>query len=374
MGEQPALSGRVKSIPHDVLHTAILKPQFDYELAHLLPFYLLLEAVSAAVLSTLQRLLQTYDELNHCPLGAGAMAGLEYQWDRSRMAGALGFTSVVRSALTSVADRDWTLKISAEYAILGNALSRFCTDLSFWGSSECGFINLPDALVSISSAMPQKRNLTILERIRGETSHLAALHVDFMLGQRNTPFTNMVEVSKEAGRYALALFEHADRITTLLHLVIEHLAFDQDRMYQVCASQYFGGFALANALTMNDSIPYRQAQVIVGELIRDAIVNDIPPADLKLATLQSILARYGYRSGLSQEQLRLLFDVYANLQSKQTIGSTHPDQVLATLTEQRQAHTAIVAAWEARHRHVADALEGVGNLLGWSVQSSGRPE
>jgi argininosuccinate lyase len=67
-------------------------------------------------------------------------------------------------------------------------LSRFCTDLSLWGSNEYGFLDLPDTFASISSAMPHKKNFTILERIRGETAHLATLHLDFLLGQRSTPY------------------------------------------------------------------------------------------------------------------------------------------------------------------------------------------
>jgi argininosuccinate lyase len=327
-----------------------------YQAAQIISPGFYLAAINEAVLSALRRLLLAYDDINHCPLGAGAMAGLALPWDRQRMADQLGFDAPVRSALSSVAERDWTLKISCEYAVLGTALSRFCTDLSLWGSNEYGFIDLPDALVGISSAMPQKRNFTILERIRGETAHLTALHLDFMLGQRNTPYTNLVEVSKEAGRYLIPLFEHADRIMTLLSVVVERLAFNPQHMRSACEREYYGGFALANALTLQDHIPYRTAQIVVGEFIRTAVADYVPPARLSVIELGTIVARHGYVLGMTQDQLRSLFDVTANLEGKQTSGSTHPTHVANVLAEQRQELATLGQVWAARERRVDTAL------------------
>src|SRR5262245_60753891 len=47
-------------------------------------FYL--AAVVEQVLHTAARLLSTYDSVDLCPLGAGAMSGQELDWDRNRMA------------------------------------------------------------------------------------------------------------------------------------------------------------------------------------------------------------------------------------------------------------------------------------------------
>lgn len=320
-------------------------------------FYLV--SVNEAVVSTLRRLLAAYADLNQSPLGAGAMAGLELPWDRAQMARELGFDAPVRSALASVSDRDWTLKISFEFALLGTAISRFCTDLSMWGSSEHGFIDLPDALAGISSAMPQKKNFTILERIRGETSHLASLHLDFLLGQRNTPYTNLVEVSKEAGRYLVTLFSHIDRIATLLTLVIEQISFRADRMREACEREYYGGFALANALTLRSGIPYRTAQIIAGEFIRAAIAAQTRPAEVRLEALQEIAEKRGYSLDLSQEQLRALFDVTANLSSKQSAGSTQPEQVRIMLAEQQHERADLLREWSSREQQVMAALSSL---------------
>jgi argininosuccinate lyase len=325
-------------------------------------FYL--ASINEAVVGAIRRLLATYADLNQSPLGAGAMAGLEMPWDREQLARELGFAAPIRSALVSVSDRDWTLKISFEFALLGVAISRFCTDLSMWGSSEYGFIDLPDALSGISSAMPQKKNFTILERIRGETAHLASLHLDFLLGQRNTPYTNLVEVSKEAGRYLVALFSHIDRIATLLTLVIEQISFRADRMREACEREYYGGFALANALTLHCGIPYRTAQIIAGEFIRAAVATQTRPSEVSLEVLREIAGKRGYSLDLSQEQLRALFDVTTNLSDKRSAGSTQPEQVRAMLAEQHRERDKMLQEWSRLEQQVTAALSRFITVVG----------
>lgn len=328
-----------------------------YQAAQIISPGFYLAAVSESVLCTLNRLLHVYDELNCCPLGAGAMAGLEYPWNRERMAEQLGFDRPVRSALTSVADRDWILKISFEYALFGTAVSRYCTDLSLWGSSEYSFIDLPDDLASISSAMPQKRNFTILERIRGATAHLAGFHFDFMMGQRNTPYTNLVEVSKEATRYLISLFEQADLVVTLLTLVMEHLKFGSEQMRLISQKHYFGGFALANILTLQSHIPYRVAQVIAGEFIQKALVDKVAPAALDIAILKAITMHHGYNLNLDQLQLHQLFSEKDNLTRKMSAGSTHPVQVKALLAEQKREYSELASKWKIRQEYLVTTLE-----------------
>jgi len=44
--DQPLLSGRIKELPDQAIGDLILRPQFEYEIDHLFPFYLALEIVS----------------------------------------------------------------------------------------------------------------------------------------------------------------------------------------------------------------------------------------------------------------------------------------------------------------------------------------
>lgn len=235
-------------------------------------------AVAEQLVHSLQRLLGTYDGIDLCPLGAGAMAGQEIGWDRDRMARLLGFRAVRPSALASVASRDWTMELASELSLLGTALSRFTTDLMNWGGGAYGFIDLPDELSGISSAMPQKKNFPVLERIRGKTAHLTSGYLDMTIGQRNTPYSNSVEVSKEAGAQLLGSFRTARSVLRLFTTVLGRIEFREERMRAACEREFLGGFTLANILTLQEGVAWRRAQVIAGRYIVAAIENGALPA------------------------------------------------------------------------------------------------
>jgi argininosuccinate lyase len=324
-----------------------------------------LAALCAEVQRTLHRLVLSYQELDAAPLGAGAMAGQELPWDRQRMAALLGFGAPQPHALVAVASRGAALSVAADLSGLGVALSRFCTDLMTWGSSEYRFIDLPDALSGISSAMPQKKNFPILERIRGRTAHLCSLHLDMAIGQRNTPYTNMVEVSKEAGAHLFGLFETARSLLRLFTTVLDELRFDAEAMRAACEREYLGGFTLANLLTLRAGVPWRQAQVIAGRYVVAAIERDLPPAKPDGALLVSIAAEAGYQVGdgeaLGAVLLAEAFSVPGALQAKRSAGSTNPRAVIELLDAQRREHDELAVWVQARRavlRQAAEKLDG----------------
>ena len=189
-----------------------------------------------------------------------------------------------------------------------------------------------------------------------ETAHITSLHFDFFLGQRNTPYTNLVEVSKETGRYMLALFQHVNRVLQLFTLIIEQVQFRSKEMKNACDHEFHAGFALANLLTRQDNIPYRIAQVITGEFITASINNQILPAQLQVTDLAVIVSRYGYHLSINQHQLEQLFDAQVSLHSKHSAGSTHPEQVRCLLGLQQQEYENLLTNWMKRQQTIDNAL------------------
>jgi len=323
-----------------------------------------LTALSAEVHRTLRRLTMSYHELDAAPLGAGAMAGQELPWDRDRMAALLGFGSPQPHALVAVASRGAVLSVAADLSGLGVALSRFCTDLMTWGSSEYRFVDLPDALSGISSAMPQKKNFPILERIRGRTAHLSSLHLDMAIGQRSTPYTNMVEVSKEAGAHLYGLFDTARSVLRLFTTVLDELRFDADAMRAACEREYLGGFTLANLLTLRAGVPWRLAQVIAGRYVVAAIERDLPPAKPDGALLATIAAEAGHRVDGGEALLAGAFTVSGALQAKRSAGSTNPHAVAELLQACRREHAELAIWLQARRAVLQQAAENLDAELG----------
>jgi argininosuccinate lyase len=305
-------------------------------------------AIGEQLQHSLRRLLHTYDAMDACPLGAGAMAGQYLPWDRERLARSLGFGRVRISALASVADRGWAIEVTAEFEILAVALSRFVTDLMAWGSTAYGFLDLPDDLSGISSAMPQKKNFPVLERIRGRLAHLSTYHLDTVLAQRNTAFGNSVEVSKEGTSVLSQAFRALEGVLHLFTEVVDHVQLDPPRMAQACEQEFLGGFALANRLTLNEGVPWRRAQVVAGQFIVAAMATGAAPTRLDPRLLGEVAARSGIELSDPAATLADVFDPGRCLLSLQAGGSAHPQAVAEALEEQLDQARLLDEQWATR--------------------------
>jgi argininosuccinate lyase len=195
-----------------------------------------------------------------------------------------------------------------------------------------------------------------LERIRGKTGHLVAAHVDLLLGLRNTPYANSVEVSKEA---TTPLRDTCANLSTTLRLataVVAGMRFDADRMRSACEGEYLGGFTLANLLTLDSGVPWRTAQVITGQYIVTAAERGLAPKEYDPDLLRDVAARHGYRSIDPAPALSEAFDVERNLWRKQSSGSANPAAVRDLLDRQSAGYQQAAADWDVRERSVRDQL------------------
>jgi hypothetical protein len=122
--------------------------------------------------ATRNRLADCRKRLNVCPLGSGAVAGATLPLDRGFMADSLGFDGAdgeqhrrhQRPGLCAgIRQRAFAARPASEP--LGGG------DDSF-SSQEYGFLGLPEAYSTGSSAMPQKKNPDLLELVRGKSGRV----------------------------------------------------------------------------------------------------------------------------------------------------------------------------------------------------------
>lgn len=326
-------------------------------------FYL--SALSEHLLHTLRRLLLTFDRADLAPLGAGAMAGQELAWDRESMARLLGFAGPRAHALSSVASRGWVLEAAGECATFATGLNRFVTDLMTWAGSAHGLVELPDELAGISSAMPQKKNYPIFERIRGKTAHLLAWYVDVANAQRGTPFSNTVEVGKEGGAQLLGATATLESALRLLTMVLDNAVFVAERARAGCSGEYLGGFSLANRLTLEEGVPWRTAQVIAGAYIAESARRGVE-GDPEL--LAELARSHGHRLTGGAELVAGLLDPEADLRRKKSLGSAAPGAVQRMLAEQGGELAALTGEWSSRRGAGRAAIDWVDGFLGLAEQ------
>ena len=73
------------------------------------------------------------------PLGAGALAGVNFATDRGLVASELGFAAVAPNSIDAVSNRDFVLDFLAAAATCATHLSRLGAELVLWSSQEFGF-------------------------------------------------------------------------------------------------------------------------------------------------------------------------------------------------------------------------------------------
>lgn len=232
-----------------------------------------LAGVACALARDIEGLIRSGEDLNRCPLGAGAVGGTTLPINPARTASLLGFDMLSLSSIDSVASRDLILRLLASSTILGVTLSRISADLLLWTTSEFSFLMVPDNLVGSSSMMPQKRNVFLLEHIEGRSAAGLGAFVNSVTAMHGTPFTNSIAVGTEAVAPVWNALKSITESTILLRLVVAAAIPEPEAMYRAAVRGYTAATELANQLVKDAGMSFRTAHHIVGSLIRESIEN-----------------------------------------------------------------------------------------------------
>lgn len=236
------------------------------------------------------------EELDSCPLGAGAGGGTTVPIDPGRTAALLGFSRPVTHSGDAVASRDLALRLLAAASVLGVTMTRAANDLLAWTTAEFGFLRLPDELVGSSSMMPQKRNPFLLEHVAGRSATALGAFVSSSAAMRAAPFSNSVAAGTEACAPVAAALDAASEAAVLLRLVLAGARPDPEAMLARASAAHTGATALAEALALGSGIPFREAHRGVGRLVNQAEAEGL---DLRQAALRSedLVLREALRAG-----------------------------------------------------------------------------
>src|ERR1041385_379155 len=119
------------------------------------------------------RLQDARKRVNVLPLGSGAIAGPGMVLDRDAMAKDLGFEGISANSMDVTSDRDFELELVQSLTQVALHVSRLAEEFALFSTVEYGFVRLPEAFATGSSAMPQKKNPDALELLRGKSGRVA---------------------------------------------------------------------------------------------------------------------------------------------------------------------------------------------------------
>jgi argininosuccinate lyase len=212
------------------------------------------------------------------PLGAGALAGVNFLTDRVALARDLGFGSVAPNSIDAVSNRDFVLDYLNAAATCATHLSQLGAEIVLWSSQEFGFSEPTDAFASGSSIMPQKKNPDAGELLRAKAprvvSHLSALHG--VLHGLPLTYNKDLQEDKEG------LFDAVDTIELELQVAREMmrgLRFNRERMAEASRDDFLGATDLADLLVRR-GVPFRESHGIVASLVRTAVDQGKQLSDL----------------------------------------------------------------------------------------------
>lgn len=229
--------------------------------------------IALAVRRDVDALFELSEELQHCPLGAGAVGGTSLPIDTDRTAALLGFNRPVLHSIDAVASRDLVLRLLAAATIAGVTLSRLATDLLYWSTSEMGMFHLPDSVVGSSSMMPQKRNAFLLEHVQGRSASAVGSFVSAATAMHAKPFTNHIAVGTEGTAPVWSGLRHVTEAAALVRLVVSVARPERETMLRRATDGYTTATELANRITLTTGVGFRDAHKLVGQTVRDAVAH-----------------------------------------------------------------------------------------------------
>jgi len=266
------------------------------------------------------------------PLGAGALAGVNFPTDRALVAAQLGFETVAPNSIDAVSNRDFALDYLAAAATTATHLSRLGAELVLWSSEEFGFCTLSDAWSSGSSIMPQKKNPDAAELLRAKAPRIVAHHSALHGVLHGLPLTYNKDMQEDKEH----LFDTADTLELTLAAargMLSTVAFNRERLAQAASDELIAAVDIADLL-VRGGLPFREAHGVVAGLVRAAIDEDRPVSSFSEDELAALAPT------LDREALVALLQQRSWLESKVSVGGT----ALVRLREQLAAARAALAA------------------------------
>jgi argininosuccinate lyase len=341
-------------------HTRTWLPDQTY-LQHAQPstFGHYLVSFAFPVLRDTQRLVDGLDWINSSPGGAGCVNGSRLLQDRSRVAGLLGFDSVIEHTRDAMWQIDGLIAAMSAASSLLTTQSKLAEDLEIWASTEFDYVSIADGYSRSSVLMPQKRNPYSLSIIRGASGTLIGRLSGF-LAVSKSPSARSDNLIYAYGEVPRAI-DLALRTTRLSAGVIATLEVNAARMWQALASGFSQSTDLAEFIMQRCGLDYRSAYQIVGIAVRQASRDGISGVDLTEERLQAAAATYNATTlDLDGVDLAAVLDPRRIVETRVLAGGAAP-QVVAGMAEGCRERSDKLRDEAQRRRAAVRAAEG--NLI-----------
>ncbi|MEA2419844.1 MAG: argininosuccinate lyase [Thermoleophilaceae bacterium] len=261
------------------------------------------------------------------PLGAGALAGVNFDTGRMFVAQELGFGGIAENSLDAVSNRDFVLDYMSAAATCSGHLSQLGGELVLWSTAEFGFCRVSDSFASGSSLMPQKKNPDAAELLRAKAPRVVGNLVGLHGVLHGLPLTYNKDLQEDKE----PLFDTIDTVELSLRVaraMLAEIEFDRERMAAAASDELIAATDIADQL-VRQGVPFREAHGIVGGVVRASIERGKRLSELSDEELAELAPQ------LRPEDFRALLEQSSWLESKVSEGGTSLERVREQLAQAR---------------------------------------
>ena len=287
-----------------------------------------LMAYAMMLLRDVDRLRDCRKRMNISPIGCCALAGTTYNTDRRYEAELLGFDGIALNSLDGVSDRDFSVELMSDIALMMMHLSRFSEELILWSSWEFKFVELSDAYTTGSSIMPQKKNPDMAELVRGKTGRVYGDLTTLLTSLKGLPLAYNKDMQEDKE----CVFDSVETVIMCLDItkgMIETMKALPANMLKAAQKGFINATDLADYL-VKKGMPFRQAYKISGSIVADCIKKD-----LVLETYP--MEEYKKYSEIFEDDLYNEIDLKTCVEKRISEGGTSVSSVEAQIKYVREA-------------------------------------
>ncbi|MGC8970670.1 MAG: argininosuccinate lyase [bacterium] len=211
------------------------------------------------------RFYSLYPRLNECPLGSGALAGLDFPYDRFFISELLRFNKPTDNSIDTVSDRDYLAEYTFDILMTSIHISRFGEEIVIWSNPLFGFVKLSPGYTTGSSMMPQKRNPDVAELLRGLVGEFLGYLDILTVMMKGLPLTYNRDLQMDKK----VIFSASNSFILSMKIIkglLENMEFDRERIGENLKDEFLMATDLADFL-VNKGIPFRSAHHIVRDIV-----------------------------------------------------------------------------------------------------------
>jgi len=229
--------------------------------------------------------------------------------------------------MDATSDRDFAIEFTQALSVLGLHISRFAEELTLFSTAEFGFLDLPEAFSTGSSAMPQKKNPDLTELIRGKSGRLFGAAATLTMLVKGLPLA----YNKDLQEGQEPVFDAADTVLGMLEVLpafTSSLRFRYDRMKEAATTGYLNAMAAATYLT-HKGVPFRKAHEKIGNAVRLGLESGRELGELTLEELRQFGPEF-------EQDFYASITLEATLDCHDVIGGTARHRVRQALADARE--------------------------------------